>query len=190
MTMSPGLRKLALTVHVTVSVGWFGAVAGFLALAVAGLISEDGQTVRGSYVAMDLVTRFVIVPFCLASLVTGVVQSLGTPWGLFRHYWVVIKLLLTVLSTVILLVHTQPIRYLAEVAAETTLLSADHHDLRIQLIADAGAALVVLLVATVLAVYKPRGTTSSRACRTSRELVIPPLSRHPGSSSRASAARV
>ena len=173
MTMSPGLRKLALTVHVTVSVGWFGAVAGFLALAVAGLISEDGQTVRGSYMAMDLVTRFVIVPFCLASLLTGVVQSLGTPWGLFRHYWVVIKLLLTVLSTVILLVHTQPIRYLADVAAQTTLSSADHRDLRIQLIADAGAALAVLLVATVLAVYKPRGTTRYGRRRQQAQRAIP-----------------
>ncbi len=173
MTMSPGLRKLALTVHVTVSVGWFGAVAGFLALAVAGLISEDGQTVRGSYVAMDLVTRFVIVPFCLASLLTGVVQSLGTPWGLFRHYWVVIKLLLTVLSTVILLVHTQPISYLAEVAAETTLSSADHRDLRIQLIADASVALVVLLVATVLAVYKPRGTTRYGRRRQQGQRAVP-----------------
>jgi len=173
MTMSPGLRKLALTVHVTVSVGWFGAVAGFLALAVAGLISQDGQTVRGSYVAMDLVTRFVIVPFCLASLLTGVVQSLGTPWGLFRHYWVVIKLLLTVLSTIILLVHTQPIRYLAEVAAAAALSSVDHRDLRIQLIADAGAALAVLLVATVLAVYKPRGTTRYGRRRQQTQRAVP-----------------
>ncbi|HEY0135975.1 MAG TPA: hypothetical protein VGB85_17940 [Nannocystis sp.] len=159
MTMPPGLRKLALTVHVTVSVGWFGAVAGFLALAVAGLNSQDAHTVRGSYMAMDLITWFVIVPFCLASLLTGIVQSLGTPWGLFRHWWVVVKLLLTVLATIILLLHTQPISYLASVAAETTLASVDLRDLRIQLIADAGAALVVLLVATVLAVYKPRGTT-------------------------------
>ena len=30
-----GFRKLALTTHVTSSVGWIGAVAGFLALAVA-----------------------------------------------------------------------------------------------------------------------------------------------------------
>lgn len=173
MTMSPALRKLALTVHVTVSVGWFGAIASFLALAVAGLISEDGQTVRSSYMAMDLVTRIVIVPFCVASLVTGVVQSLGTPWGLFRHYWVVIKLLLTVLSTIILLVHTQPISYLAKVAAETALSSADHRDLRIQLIADAGAALVVLLVATVLAVYKPRGTTRYGRRRQQAQRAVP-----------------
>ena len=52
-----------------------------------------------------------------------------------------------------------PSRRLAVVAAETTLASADHRGLRIQLVANAGAALVVLLAATTLSVYKPRGMT-------------------------------
>jgi len=34
--MTPRLRKFVLTAHVTLSVGWLGAVAGFLALAIAG----------------------------------------------------------------------------------------------------------------------------------------------------------
>src|SRR5687768_18623377 len=108
MTMSAGIRKFALTTHVTSSVGWLGSVAAFLALAIAGISSLDAQTVRAAYLAMHVITWFVIIPFCLAALVTGLVQSLGTTWGLFRHYWVVTKLLLTVLATIILLVHTQP----------------------------------------------------------------------------------
>jgi hypothetical protein len=56
-----------------------------------------------------LTTWIVIVPLSLAALLTGVVQSLGTPWGLFRHRWIVAKLALTVVATVLLLVHTQPI---------------------------------------------------------------------------------
>ncbi|MBA2455119.1 MAG: hypothetical protein H0V48_01050 [Nocardioidaceae bacterium] len=157
--MTPRLRKFALTAHVVSSVGWLGAVAGFLVLAVAGLTSQDAQMVRAAYLAMELITWFVIVPLSLASLLTGLVQSLGTTWGLSRHYWVVAKLLLTVLATAILLVHTQPISYVARVAAETTLSSADLRGLRIQLVADAGAALLVLLVTTTLSVYKPRGMT-------------------------------
>jgi hypothetical protein len=159
MTMTPHLRKLTLTTHVTSSVGWLGAVAVFLALAVAGLISQDAQMVRAAYLAMELTAWFVIVPLSLASLLTGLVQSLGTKWGLFRHYWVVVKFLLTILATLVLLLHTQTIRYLAGVAAEMTLSSADLRGLRIQLIANAGAALLVLLVNTTLAVYKPRGLT-------------------------------
>jgi hypothetical protein len=158
MAMAPGLRKLALTAHVTSSVGWMGAVACFLALAIAGLIGREDHAARAAYVAMKTTTWAVIVPLCFASLVTGLIESLGTPWGLFRHYWVVAKLVLTVLATVVLLAHTQPIGLLAHAAARAT-LSGDLHSVRVQLLVDAAAALFVLLVATVLAVYKPRGMT-------------------------------
>lgn len=157
--MTPRLRKFALTAHVTTSVGWLGAVAGFLALAVAGLTSRDDQTVRAAYIAMELTGWFVIVPLSLASLLTGFVLSLGTRWGLFRHYWVLAKLLITVFAIVILLVHMQPISYIAGVARETALSGEELRGLRIQLVADAGAALLALLAATALAVYKPRGVT-------------------------------
>ena len=103
MVMTPRLRKFALTAHITSSVGLLGVIAGFLALAVAGLTSEDARTVRAAYLAMELTARFVIVPLVFASLLIGIVQSLGTKWGLFRHYWVVAKLLLTILATIILL---------------------------------------------------------------------------------------
>ncbi len=157
--MTPRLRKLGLTVHLTTSVGWLGAVVGFLALAIVGLTSREAEMVRAAYLATNAITWFAIVPFCLASLLSGIVQSLGTSWGLFRHYWVLSKLLLTVFATVVLLVHTQVIGDLARAAAATVLSSNDLVRVRIQLVADAGAALFVLLVATVLGVYKPRGLT-------------------------------
>jgi hypothetical protein len=160
MTMTSRVRKFALTTHVTSSVGWLGAVAAFLALAVAGLTSQDAQMVRAAYLSMELTTWVVIVPLSLAALLTGLVQSLGTTWGLFRHYWVVAKLALTMLATIILLLHTQPIGRVAAVASETMLSSTDLRQLRIQLVADAGAALLALLVATTLSVYKPWGMTS------------------------------
>src|SRR5713101_1504735 len=159
MMMTPGVRKVALTTHVTSSVGWLGAVGAFLALAIAGLGSQDPQIVRAAYLAMHLTTWFVIVPLSMAALLTGVVESLGTTWGLFRHYWIVTKLLLTVLATIILLVHTQPIDRVAAVAAQTTLAPGDLRQLRIQLVGDASAALFVLLVTTTLSVYKPWSMT-------------------------------
>ena len=110
MTMTPGYRKLALTAHVSASVGWIGAVAGFLVLAIAGVTIKDAQTVRAAYLAMDLIAWFVIVPLAFASLITGLSQSLGTTWGVFRHYWVVAKLGLTVFATIVLLVKMEPIR--------------------------------------------------------------------------------
>ena len=157
--MKPRLRKFALTVHVIASVGWFGAVAAFLALAVTGVSSDDPQIARAAYLAMDLTTRFVIVPFALASLLSGIIQSLGTPWGLFRHYWVLLKFFITLLSTLLLLVHTRPIGMLAEIAREKPLAAAGMHHLQVQMLADSAAALLILLIATALAVYKPFGMT-------------------------------
>ena len=157
--MIPPVRKLALTAHVTASVGWLGSVAAFLVLAIAGLRSADADTVRAAYLAMNLLAWDIIVPLCFASLVTGLIQALGTPWGLLRHYWVIIKLLITVLSTIILLVHMRPITHMAEAAVETMLASTDMRRLRVQLVVDAAAAVIALLVATTLSIYKPRGVT-------------------------------
>ncbi|MGW7331948.1 hypothetical protein ACWGIU_25830 [Streptomyces sp. NPDC054840] len=155
----PRLRKLTLTVHVTASVGWLGAVAAFLALAVAGLTSGAPQTVRGAYLAMDVIGWYVIVPFSVASLLTGLAQSLGTVWGLLRHYWVFAKLVITVGATVLLMVHMQPVGHLADAAARAALEGSELEGMRIQLIADAAAALLVLLTAVALSVFKPRGVT-------------------------------
>ena len=159
MNMPSGTRKLALTTHVSSSVGWLGAVVAFLALAIAGLTDSDPQVVRAAYLAMHLTTWYVVVPLSLAALATGIVQSLGTPWGLFRHYWVVTKLLLTIVATLILLLHTGPIDRVAEAAGRMDLSAADLRQVRIQLVGDASAALFVLFVTTMLSVYKPWGLT-------------------------------
>ena len=137
MTMTPGYRKLALTAHVSASVGWIGAVAGFLVLAIAGVTSKDAQTVRAAYLAMDLIAWFVIVPLAFASLITGLSQSLGTTWGVFRHYWVVAKLGLTVFATIILLVKMEPISYLAGAAVSGTLVHGALRAVRVQLVVHA-----------------------------------------------------
>ena len=75
--MTPGIWRLALTAHIAFSVGWLGAVGGFLVLGVAGLTSRDAEVVRGAYLAMDLLGRFVIVPMSLAALATGLIQALA-----------------------------------------------------------------------------------------------------------------
>ncbi len=157
--MPPRLRKFALTAHVISSVGWLGAVASFLTLAVAGLSTQDPQRARAAYIAMELTAWLVIVPLSLASPLTGLIQSLGTPWGIFRHYWIIAKQVITIPATLFLLLHTPAISRLADAAEDRALLGADFDRLKIQLTADAAAALLVLVVATALSVYKPRGMT-------------------------------
>jgi len=157
--MTPRLRKFALTAHVTSSVGWLGTVASFQALAIAAVTSRDPQTVRGSYLAMELTGWYVIVPFCLASLVTGLVLSLGTPWGLFRHYWVLVKFLITVVSALILFGFTQTLGSLGDLAADATLSMDELRNLKQSPALHSGGGLLAILMTTILAVYKPWGMT-------------------------------
>ena len=156
MIMTPRLRKFALAAHITFAVGWIGAVAGYIALDVAAATSQDAQTLRAAYLAMELIAWYVIVPLALASLLTGLVMSLGSKWGLFRHYWVLIALVLTILATVILLLHMPTVSSLADVAraADAAALRRFEGDLL-----HPGLGLVVLLAVMVLNVYKPRGLT-------------------------------
>lgn len=152
-------RKALLTVHVSCSVGWLGAVLVFLALAVVGLVSTDPLQARAVYLSLDLTIWYVIVPLSVAAVITGVVQSWGTTWGLRQHYWVLFKLLLTVSATVALLIHTRPVGLLAGHAAGMDLTGDVLVPARVQLIVAAAAAVLVLLAATVLSVFKPRGLT-------------------------------
>ena len=157
MALAPRLRKLALTAHVVSSVGWLGAVAGALGLGIAALTSEDPQLVRGVYLALEAMAWIVLVPLALASLLTGLVLSLGTPWGLFRHYWVLVKLAINVVASVVLLLYTQTLGFFADVAAQP---DAGLAELRSPSAAiHAGAALLLLLAAAALSVFKPRGLT-------------------------------
>jgi len=154
-TMRPVLRKLVLTMHVTASVGWLGAVVVFAALAVIGLLDQDLRTVRAVYLVMEPTGRYVLVPFAVASLLTGVLQSLGTAWGLFRHYWVLFKLLINAGALVILVMYTQTLTYLAGIAADPDGPASALRSPTVLI--HAILALVMLVLATVLAVYKPRG---------------------------------
>jgi hypothetical protein len=163
MTMSPRLRKFALTVHVTATVGWLGAIVVFLALAIIGLTSQDAQTVRGAYLVMEPAAWFVLVPLAFASLLTGIVQSLGTTWGLFRHYWVLFKLLITIFATIVLLIYMETFSFMAGVAADPSANLGAVRNASPGL--HATLALLLLLVATVLAMYKPRGMTRYGRCK-------------------------
>jgi hypothetical protein len=163
MIMAPRMRKLALAAHVTVSIGWVGAVVAFLPLAVAGLISQDALLLRGAYVAMELIGWYALVPLAFASLLTGLIQAWGTTCGLFRHYWVLFKLLINIFATIVLLAYMQTLAYFASVAADPTLSADDLHVLRsLSPTLHASLALLLLLVAVTLAIYKPRGIIQYR----------------------------
>lgn len=160
MILSPSLRKFALTVHVASSVGWIGSIAAFFALAVAGLTNADTLMVRAVYLTMPLVGWAVVAPLSVAAFATGLVQATGSNWGLFQHYWVVAKLAIVVLASLLLLLHLQIAGRVSAIAASSDLRADSLHALRLQLAVDSGAALLALLAAVALGVYKPKGLTA------------------------------
>ncbi|HEX2088444.1 MAG TPA: DUF2269 domain-containing protein [Actinomycetota bacterium] len=163
--MKGDLRKFALAIHLTVSTGWIGAVLAYLAMSLAAQTSRDDLIVRAAWIVMDLTGWYVLVPLAFGSVATGLVMSLGTDWGLFRHYWVLFSFGLTVSAAVILVLHMVEVSALADVArgGENAALDIAGTHLPSQLrqgdLLHPLMGLVVLLIVQVLNVYKPRGLT-------------------------------
>jgi hypothetical protein len=156
MTLSPGLRKAVLAVHLTASIGWIGGVIAYLALGTRAINATDAQAVLSAWIAMDIIGWNAIVPLAGTSWVTGVAMALGTRWGLFRHYWVIISLVLTTVALVVLLLHMPDVSTTVEFArtASAPELASLGGDL-----AHPSLGLILLLVVQVLNIYKPRGLT-------------------------------
>lgn len=156
--MSRRARKLVLTIHVVTSVGWLGVVVAFLVIAAVGLTIDDERVLLGMYRSTELLTWYAILPAAILSLVSGVVQGLGTPWGLFQHYWVTTKLVLTVLAMVVLLLQLEQIARLGDLPGGV-LPTGGAQEIRESLVLHAAGGIVVLLGAAILSTYKPPGRT-------------------------------
>jgi len=164
--LAPRWRRLLLTAHIGASVGLLGTDATVVLLAVTGARGADPAHV---YPAAELIGSLLLVPAALLSLLTGVLLGLLTPWGLFRHWWVTVKLVLTTAGAVLSLVVLTPA--LAGLADATGPVPFGP---RLELVRDSGAASLVLLGALVLSVYKPFGRIRAAARAGSGRTPSPP----------------
>lgn len=153
--LAPPWRKLLLTVHVISSVGLLGADAAVLALGIAGWYGTDPLTV---YPAAHLLGELLVLPSALLALASGVALGLLTPWGLVRHWWVLIKLALTVGGTALAIFVLLPTLGSAAAAA----LAHQPIDEEFGLVKDSGGASGVLVVTVLLSLYKPFGRLRGR----------------------------
>ena len=99
------------------------------------------------------------MPLACAALLSGIIQALGTSWGLLQHWWVVFKLLITSFATAILLIKMSLISEGARLATQTASPRSELAAISPQLVVHAGAGLLVLFVPVILSIYKPRGKT-------------------------------
>ena len=140
-------RRVALIAHVLSSVGWFGVAALVLFLLVAAEGSTENQLARGLYRAVET-SLWLSVPLAAVSGLTGVLLGLGTPWGIAKHWWVVVK----------------EVAFVPLVVTDLLVVGPSVHDAARGLsqggpLDPAIAHCVVLALATVVSIVKPFGRT-------------------------------
>ncbi|MCG5458601.1 hypothetical protein PSH03_004358 [Micromonospora sp. PSH03] len=158
----PSTRKALLTLHLVTSLGWLGADLVLLTLGIAVQRGADPAVV---YPVTALVGTVLFAPLSVLVWLIGVASSLLTPWGLLRHRWVLVKLVLTtVMVGLVLFLLTPNLRHAGAVGA--ALPARDRADL---VIAPA-VSTSLMVIATVLSTYKPWGRRpATRAARTTRD---------------------
>lgn len=160
--LSPGQRKLAVAAHVILSVGLLGVSTVLFILAAVAATSADAETSRAAYRAMGILTSGVTQAGAVGALVTGLILSFGTKWGVFQYYWIVTKLVLTA-ATVIngMVVVGGYVRQAVALTSGTAPSAADLGNMPMLLVAATGAGVLMLGAATVISVYKPWGAIRS-----------------------------
>ncbi len=148
--MSPRSRNVLLSAHIAATVSALGADLTILVLGLTGLSGSDSQTI---YPAMFIIGSSILAPLAVVSLATGVLLALLTRWGLFRYWWVAIKLAITALLTILVLLVLVPRLGAAAQAVElgAGLTDAD----RLQLIVAPMIGSTLLITTVALAVFKP-----------------------------------
>ncbi len=156
--MSMRLRKFVLTVHVASSGSWLGVGMVMAVLGVTGLVTGDLALRHHAYALMHILDLAIVIPLVLLSIITGLVVSFGTPWGLVRHWWVLVKFAIALgIVTFASLRENYWVRGLAEATAVDPGATLGNLDLYLVVFFILGA--LGLWMAVVLSVYKPWGKT-------------------------------
>lgn len=156
--LRPRARKLWLTMHVGFSVGWLGAAMAMLVLAIVGASTSDVELQHYAYEIMHVFDLAIVIPLVLLSLITGLVMSLGTKWGLVRHWWVLVKFAIAL--SIPLFAAVAESFWVREAVATTRVdrsVDLDGTDVRLWVCFVVFS--VLLWVATALSSYKPWGKT-------------------------------
>jgi len=155
--MRPRTRKGVLVAHIVAAGAWIGLDVMLGVLVFTPLLTSDTALAALCYQALPLLF-WPIQLTGLASLVTGVVLGLGTHHGVVRHWWVLVKLVLNVVLTSLVVVLLGPaMDDAAEVGRRLAAgVPADGIDLS-GLVFPPLVSGTALVIATVLAVYKPWG---------------------------------
>lgn len=150
-------RQWLLLVHVVCSLGWLGAGAANLVLAVTALRSADSSLRRSCYQLINVIDLALVIPLAFGALASGVVIGLATRWRLMRHWWVLVKLVLTV---AVIVFSTFGVGVWVEHSMQATgSPSLTSSPVAMELVVGAGANIVAFVFMTWASITKPWGKT-------------------------------
>lgn len=107
-TLGRHLRRTTLLLHVLCGVGWMGLDLGLMVLVLSGATTGDGAVAAAAYTTSHLVVPVVVPALATGMLLTGIVLGLGTRYGLTQWTWVLTKLAIGVLLTVLVFTSLLP----------------------------------------------------------------------------------
>lgn len=155
--LSQRARKVWLTLHVGISVGWLGLSLAMTTLAVTGLLAETHAVRHGAYELMHIFDLTIVIPSVMLSIITGLVVALGTPWGLLKHWWVLVKFVISL--SIPATAGAFEARWVMELVARTQDPAAQPGGLGVVLAVCMICFAALLWTATALSVLKPWGRT-------------------------------
>lgn len=160
--LSPRARKATLVVHIGAAVAWLGVDLVLGVLVLHTVVSDDTAVVAVAYQAIELFAVWTLLPLGLLTLLSGIVLGRGTRWGVLRYKWVVVKLVIAVLLTVLVPVGLQPTVETAAEYGSALLAGEPTGDAPTNLYFPPIVSPIALIAALVLAVYKPWGRVRRR----------------------------
>lgn len=161
MKLPREIRRFTIFLHVLVSVSWIGVDLVIGVLSFTGLTTDDPQTMATAYTAISMFGVPLLLTLGLLALATGLTLGWGTRFGLVRHWWVVTKLIISLVLITLVVVALRPtlIDAAAESAVVDPTLPERLDQVRLNMIFPPLVSTAALLFATWLGVYKPWGQT-------------------------------
>jgi hypothetical protein len=165
--LTPAARKALLVLHAICGIGWMGVDIALLVLLITARTTNDAALVVSGFNAIRMIVPIAVPPLSLGILVTGLILGLGTRWGLVRYWWVLVKLLLSLVMTVLVFVSLVPgVNSIAVLSATTTsadAVRASLGTLPTMLLFPPVVSFLMLGAAAILSIFKPwRRTPWSR----------------------------
>jgi hypothetical protein len=162
-------RNWLLSLHIAASGLWFGTAVCSVALALSiPMLVPDAP--HGIHLARNIMGEYIIAPAAVFAVITGVLLCSFTNWGFFKHYWVIAKQIVTLISIVLgsmwLSPMTEKMTAISATGGSQVLQNSDYLALQNTAILGGTFQALVLLTIIIVSTVKPWGkrtaTPSSR----------------------------